>query len=78
VHALRHTTATILARAKVSPRIAQLFMRHSDIKLTMQVYTDPRLLDEEEALNAFPELPSGGDAVARKELKRERRERSPA
>jgi integrase len=78
VHALRHTTATMLARAKVSPRIAQLFMRHSDIKLTMQVYTDPRLLDEEEALNAFPELPSGGDAVARKGLKRERRERSPA
>jgi len=25
-------------------------MRHSDIKLTMQTYTDPRLLDEAEAL----------------------------
>jgi len=50
VHALRHTTATILSRAKVSPRVAQEFMRHSDIKLTMQTYTDPRLLDEAEAL----------------------------
>jgi len=50
VHALRHTTATILSRAKVSPRVVQEFMRHSDIKLTMQTYTDPRLLDEAEAL----------------------------
>jgi len=56
VHALRHTTATILSRAKVSPRVAQEFMRHSDIKLTMQTYTDPRLLDEAEALAALPHL----------------------
>ena len=56
VHALRHTTATILSRAKVSPRVAQEFMRHSDIKLTMQTYTGPRLLDEAEALAALPHL----------------------
>jgi integrase len=56
VHALRHTTATLLSRAKVAPRVAQGFMRHSDIKLTMQTYTDPRLLDEAEALAALPDL----------------------
>jgi hypothetical protein len=32
-------------------------MRHSDIKLTMQTYTDHRLLDEAEALDALPDLP---------------------
>lgn len=57
VHSLRHTTATMLSRAKVSPRVAQEFMRHSDIKLTMQTYTDPRLLDEAEALAALPDIP---------------------
>jgi hypothetical protein len=32
-------------------------MRHSDIKLTMEVYTDVQQLDEAEALAAMPELP---------------------
>jgi integrase len=60
VHALRHTTATHLGKGKVAPRVAQGFMRHSDIKLTMQTYTDPRLLDEAEALDALPDLPLDG------------------
>jgi hypothetical protein len=29
-------------------------MRHSDIKLTMNVYTDPKLLDVRAALDALP------------------------
>jgi integrase len=58
VHALRHTTATCLSRARVPPAVAQRIMRHSDIKLTLQVYTDVRLLDEAEALAALPTLPS--------------------
>lgn len=62
VHALRHTTATYLARAKVSPRVAQRFMRHSDIRLTMQTYIDADLLDENEALEAMPDLPITGEA----------------
>jgi integrase len=61
VHSLRHTTATYLAKAKVSPRIAQKFMRHSDIKLTMQTYTDVNLLDESEALAALPQVLSSKD-----------------
>lgn len=57
VHALRYTTATFLSRAKVSPRVAQRMMRHSDIKLTMQVYTDVHQLDEADALAALPAMP---------------------
>ena len=57
VHAMRHTTSTYLGRGKVTPRVAQEFMRHSDIKLAMQTYTDPKLLDEAEALKALPALP---------------------
>jgi len=36
-------------------------MRHSDIKLTMNVYTDPALLDIRGALEALPTLPINGD-----------------
>ena len=57
IHALRHTTATYLSKAKVAPRVAQRFMRHKDIRLTMQTYTDADLLDESEALDALPDLP---------------------
>jgi len=32
-------------------------MRHSSIDLTMNVYTDPRLLDVRKALDALPDLP---------------------
>jgi integrase len=61
VHAMRHCTGSYLAKGKVSPRVAQRYMRHSDIKLTMQTYTDPRLLDEAEALDALPDLPLSGE-----------------
>lgn len=56
VHALRHTTATRLARAGVAPRTAQSIMRHSDIRLTLGTYTDPRLLDVAGALDALPRM----------------------
>ena len=39
-HALRHTFATLLARAGVSPRVAMELMRHSDMRLTAKTYTD--------------------------------------
>jgi integrase len=58
VHALRHTTATFLSRAKVPAAVAQRIMRHSDIKLTLQVYTDVQQLDEAQALISLPALPS--------------------
>jgi integrase len=38
-HSLRGQCATLLARRGVHPKIAQTIMRHSDINLTMNVYT---------------------------------------
>ena len=61
VHALRHTFGTHLSRGGVSPRTAQAAMRHSTIDLTMNVYTDPRLLDVAGAMEALPTLPLGGE-----------------
>jgi integrase len=57
VHSLRHTFATMMSRGGVPPRIAQAAMRHSTIDLTMNVYTDPGLLDVSGALNVLPKLP---------------------
>ena len=57
VHALRHTFGTLLSKGGVAPRTAQAAMRHSHIDLTMNVYTDPRLLDVEGALEVLPALP---------------------
>jgi integrase len=58
VHALRHTFATHLVAAGVAPRVAQAALRHSSLELTMQHYTDPRLLDVAGALAALPALPT--------------------
>ncbi len=56
VHALRHTFGTLLSKGGVAPRTAQAAMRHSHIDLTMNVYTDPRLLDVQGALGALATL----------------------
>ncbi|KKL10334.1 hypothetical protein LCGC14_2556870, partial [marine sediment metagenome] len=58
-HALRHTFGTLLSKAGVAPRTAQAAMRHSSIDLTMNVYTDPKLLDVAGAMEALPALPLG-------------------
>ena len=56
VHALRTVTGTYLAKGGVSPRLAQAFLRHSDVRLTLGRYTDPKLLDQAAALRALPKL----------------------
>jgi integrase len=61
VHALRTTFGTLLSKGGVAPRTAQAAMRHSDIKLTMGVYTDPKLLDVQGALDALPGLSLQGN-----------------
>jgi len=61
VHALRHTFGTLLSKGGVSPRTAQAAMRHSTIDLTMNVYTDPKLLDVAGAMDSLPALPLGAD-----------------
>lgn len=45
VHSLRHTFGTQLSLTGASPRVAMELMRHTDMRLTMKFYTDPRLFD---------------------------------
>ena len=63
VHALRHSFGTHLSIAGVSPRVAQAAMRHSNISLTMNTYTDARLLDTSAAVESLPSLPLGSTSV---------------
>ena len=56
VHALRHSFGTLLSKGGVTPRTAQAAMRHSNIDLTMNVYTDPKLLDVQGVLDSLPSL----------------------
>ncbi len=56
-HSLRGLLGSYLAAAGVHPRVAQELMRHSDIKLTMGVYTDLGVLDVRGALDKLPRLP---------------------
>lgn len=63
VHALRHTFGTLLSKGGVSPRTAQAAMRHSDINLTMNTYTDPKLLDIVGAMESLPTLSLGAEAA---------------
>jgi len=69
-HAMRTTFGTLLSRGGVAPRTAQAAMRHSTIDLTMNTYTDPRLLDVAGAVEALPALPlMGGTQVDRTAVK---------
>ena len=56
VHALRHSFGTLLSKGGVAPRTAQAALRHSKIDLTMNLYTDPKLLDVHGALDSLPSL----------------------
>lgn len=53
-HALRHTYGSQLAKAGVAPRVAMSLMRHTDMRLTMNVYTDPRIFDMAGAVAMLP------------------------
>jgi integrase len=65
LHALRTTFGTLLSKSGVPPRVAQRLMRHSDIRLTMQTYTDPALFDLQGAVAALPSVaPSVAPTVA--------------
>lgn len=55
-HALRYTWNTFLLRNGISLRVAQSLMRHSDSKLTANVYTDEKLLGIPEAIKGLPSL----------------------
>jgi len=67
VHALRHSFGTLLSKGGVAPRTAQAAMRHSTIDLTMNTYTDPKLLDIYGAMDALPALPLDGGEKERRQ-----------
>ena len=53
-HALRVTYITNLARSGIHPKTAQILARHSDIQLTMKVYTKLGRNEVADALKAMP------------------------
>jgi integrase len=55
-HALRHTYGTLMQVAGVNMRTAQELMRHSDPKLTSQIYTDANLLPKVAAIHSLPDV----------------------
>ena len=69
-HGLRHLFISSLERAGVTPKMAQTLARHSDIRLTLGVYTHVELDDQTAAIEALPAPPSvkmdgddGGEAA---------------
>lgn len=58
-HSLRHLFITNLERAGLSPKMARTLARHSDIRLTLGVYTHVELADRTAAIHALPAPPAG-------------------
>jgi integrase len=61
-HCLRHTYCTMLANAGVPLRTAQALMRHSDPKLTANIYTDENALQLADSVNKLDWLEPNSDA----------------
>ena len=53
-HSLRHTFGTNLARAGVAPKVAQELMRHSDVNLTLGIYSHVGISDLAGAVEKLP------------------------
>jgi len=60
-HALRGQCGTLLAQAGVHPKTAQTILRHSDVNLTMNIYSHVLRGAESQAVAALPDLSIGGD-----------------
>jgi integrase len=55
-HALRMSYNMMLARQDVPIRVAKELMRHTDIRLTAEVYNDPKVYDLHAAIEALPRI----------------------
>lgn len=55
-HSLRHTFGTLLASSGIHPKVAMDLMRHSDINLTMALYTHSDATQAAAAISALPEF----------------------
>jgi len=60
-HSLRHETGTLLAASGVDVKTAQTLMRHSDVNLTMSIYTHTLRGAESKAIAKLPDLTTGTD-----------------
>jgi integrase len=56
-HSFRHLFITSLERAGIKPRMAQTLARHSDIRLTLGLYTHVELHDQTAAIESLPGPP---------------------
>jgi hypothetical protein len=63
-HSLRHSYITLLQQRGVSPKQAQELARHSDIRLTMNVYTHAGLYDLASAVERLPNFLSATDPTS--------------
>ncbi len=67
-HSNRHTFISNLGKAGVPPKVAQELARHSDINLTMRIYSHVGMNDRAKAVGILPEPPaltgSGQETVA--------------
>jgi len=61
-HANRHTFITNLCKADISPKTVQTLARHSDIRLTMNLYSHVDLADRSDAISRLPGV-VGGNGV---------------
>ena len=69
-HVCRHTYCSNMAKSGMNPKTLQYLMGHSDISVTMNVYTHIRFDDAEEELKRMEDLQN-----ARKELEQTRGEK---
>jgi integrase len=60
-HALRRSCNTHMALGKIDPDTRKKLMRHSDVRLTMETYTDSQMLPLAAAIRSLPAL--GQDAT---------------
>ncbi len=62
-HALRKTFVTNLARSGVMPKVAQALARHSDINLTLGIYTDLDMHELHEAIGRLDAIIKSSDQL---------------
>src|ERR1035437_10141218 len=62
-HSLRHTFGTNLSLAEIPPRLAMQLMRHSDMRLTMNIYTDATQLPTAGAIDKLPRFNVSGPQI---------------
>ena len=67
-HALRYTFCTFMAVNDVPVRFAMKQMRHSDMKLTLKIYTDEGQLPIAEEMNSLPALMTEGSRIGSRKI----------